>query len=412
MSTVNSSYNRKPEEYNRKPEEFVKRANENRDNINNLQGEVKGLKSNNNELYKTIATNNANKHTIAALEARLKYLQGGVEHQSANFEEVEDNLQNQKRNNVVNLKRAEEELEDQKERERELELQKRAKKAQVKELAEKLAKLQDRVTKTTKLSNEKAIQRIALAEQVKEMASRILFEEEHYKLMEKALEYGDYPDMDPFNDYENDDMEGLLNRYAEQFKKEYEKLIATQRQREVEALLHQLKKYNNEIEIKKNEIDHMNEQITDMKRGIANQTIERNNIRNELEALRRQQLAQHKIAEARRSELEGEIRKLEKQNHVLTTSIDKTQERANEALLVIIQLEFEIKTYENLLDTQNNFDMSRGRHASAGSRSSGSSRGSGRASPLYATRKMDQQKPGEGSRAGDFSSSASLYSDV
>lgn len=244
MSTVNSSYNRKPEEYNRKPEEFVKRANENRDNINNLQGEVKGLKSNNNELYKTIATNNANKHTIAALEARLKYLQGGVEHQTANFEEVEDNLQNQKRNNVVNLKRAEEELEDQKERERELELQKRAKKAQVKELAEKLAKLQDRVTKTTKLSNEKAIQRIALAEQVKEMASRILFEEKHYELMEKALEYGDYPDMDPFNDYENDNMEGLLNRYAEQFKKEYEKLIATQRQREVEALLYQLKKYS------------------------------------------------------------------------------------------------------------------------------------------------------------------------
>lgn len=412
MSTVNSSYNRKPEEYNRKPEEFVKRANENRDNINNLQGEVKGLKSNNNELYKTIATNNANKHTIAALEARLKYLQGGVEHQTANFEEVEDNLQNQKRNNVVNLKRAEEELEDQKERERELELQKRAKKAQVKELAEKLAKLQDRVTKTTKLSNEKAIQRIALAEQVKEMASRILFEEKHYELMEKALEYGDYPDMDPFNDYENDNMEGLLNRYAEQFKKEYEKLIATQRQREVEALLYQLKKYNNEIEIKKNEIDHMNEQITEMKRGIAKQTIERNNIRSELEALRRQQLAKHKIAEARRSELEGEIRKLEKQNQVLTTSIDKTQERANEALLVIIQLEFEIKTYENLLDTQNNFDMSRGRHASNGSRSSGSSRGSGRASPLYATRKMDQQKPGD-SRAGDFnSSSASLYSDV
>lgn len=412
MSTVNSSYNRKPEEYNRKPEEFVKRANENRDNINNLQGEVKGLKSNNNELYKTIATNNANKHTIAALEARLKYLQGGVEHQTANFEEVEDNLQNQKRNNVVNLKRAEEELEDQKERERELELQKRAKKTQVKELAEKLAKLQDRVTKTTKLSNEKAIQRIALAEQVKEMASRILFEEKHYELMEKALEYGDYPDMDPFNDYENDNMEGLLNRYAEQFKKEYEKLIATQRQREVEALLYQLKKYNNEIEIKKNEIDHMNEQITEMKRGIAKQTIERNNIRSELEALRRQQLAKHKIAEARRSELEGEIRKLEKQNQVLTTSIDKTQERANEALLVIIQLEFEIKTYENLLDTQNNFDMSRGRHASNGSRSSGSSRGSGRASPLYATRKMDQQKPGD-SRAGDFnSSSASLYSDV
>lgn len=412
MSTVNSSYNRKPEEYNRKPEEFVKRANENRDNINNLQGEVKGLKSNNNELYKTIATNNANKHTIAALEARLKYLQGGVEHQTANFEEVEDNLQNQKRNNVVNLKRAEEELEDQKERERELELQKRAKKTQVKELAEKLAKLQDRVTKTTKLSNEKAIQRIALAEQVKEMASRILFEEKHYELMEKALEYGDYPDMDPFNDYENDNMEGLLNRYAEQFKKEYEKLIATQRQREVEALLYQLKKYNNEIEIKKNEIDHMNEQITEMKRGIAKQTIERNNIRSELEALRRQQLAKHKIAEARRSELEGEIRKLEKQNQVLTTSIDKTQERANEALLVIIQLEFEIKTYENLLDTQNNFDMSRGRHASNGSRSSGSSRGSGRASPLYATRKMDQQKTGD-SRAGDFnSSSASLYSDV
>lgn len=412
MSTVNSSYNRKPEEYNRKPEEFVKRANENRDNINNLQGEVKGLKSNNNELYKTIATNNANKHTIAALEARLKYLQGGVEHQTANFEEVEDNLQNQKRNNVVNLKRAEEELEDQKERERELELQKRAKKAQVKELAEKLAKLQDRVTKTTKLSNEKAIQRIALAEQVKEMASRILFEEKHYELMEKALEYGDYPDMDPFNDYENDNMEGLLDRYAEQFKKEYEKLIATQRQREVEALLYQLKKYNNEIEIKKNEIDHMNEQITEMKRGIAKQTIERNNIRSELEALRRQQLAKHKIAEARRSELEGEIRKLEKQNQVLTTSIDKTQERANEALLVIIQLEFEIKTYENLLDTQNNFDMSRSRHASNESRSSGSSRGSGRASPLYATRKMDQQKPGD-SRAGDFnSSSASLYSDV
>ena len=150
--------------------------------------------------------------------------------------------------------------------------------------------------------------------------------------------------------------------------------------------------HNNEIEIKKNEIDHMNEQITEMKRGIAKQTIERNNIRSELEALRRQQLAKHKIAEARRSELEGEIRKLEKQNQVLTTSIDKTQERANEALLVIIQLEFEIKTYENLLDTQNNFDMSRGRHASNGSRSSGSSRGSGRASPLYATRKMDQQE--------------------
>ena len=184
LSASNSSF--------RKPEDYVDRARENRENISSLQGEVKGLKDNNNELYKTIATNNANKHTIAALEARLKYLQGGVEHQAANFEEVEDNIKDRKRSQLINLKRAEDELEEQKARERELEIQKRAKKQQVKELADKLAQLQDRVTKTTRLSNEKAIQRIALAEQVKEMAARILFEEEHYRLMEKALEMGDY----------------------------------------------------------------------------------------------------------------------------------------------------------------------------------------------------------------------------
>merc|ERR1712061_462464 len=136
--------------------------------------------------------------------------------------------------------------------------------------------------------------------------------------MEKALEFGDYPDMDPFSDYEGDNTEDLLNRYAEQFKKEYEKLIAVQRQREVEALLYQLKKYNNEINIKKDEIDHMNDQINEMKREIANKTAERNAIRNELEALKREQIAKHKIAEARKSELEGEIRKLEKQNQVLS----------------------------------------------------------------------------------------------
>ena len=184
LSASNSSF--------RKPEDYVDRARENRENISSLQGEVKGLKDNNNELYKTIATNNANKHTIAALEARLKYLQGGVEHQAANFEEVEDNIKDRKRSQLINLKRAEDDLEEQKARERELEIQKRAKKQQVKELADKLAQLQDRVTKTTRLSNEKAIQRIALAEQVKEMAARILFEEEHYRLMEKALEMGDY----------------------------------------------------------------------------------------------------------------------------------------------------------------------------------------------------------------------------
>ena len=175
--------------------------------------------------------------------------------------------------------------------------------------------------------------------------------------------------MDPFNDYEggSDDMEGLLNKYAEQFKKEYEKLIATQREREVKTLLHQLKKYNNECDIKRHEIDEMNDQIREMKRDITKKTAERNAIRNELDALKREQMARHKIAEARRSELEGEIRKLEKQNQILSTSIEKTQERANEALLVIIQLEFEIKTYENLLDTQKNLGSSRSRIESGGS---------------------------------------------
>merc|ERR1712228_756295 len=107
--------------------------------------------------------------------------------------------------------------------------------------------------------------------------------------------------------------------------------------------------------------------IREMKRDITKKTAERNAIRNELDALKREQMARHKIAEARRSELEGEIRKLEKQNQILSTSIEKTQERANEALLVIIQLEFEIKTYENLLDTQHNLSSSRARIESGGS---------------------------------------------
>merc|ERR1711981_393079 len=131
-----------------------------------------------------------------------------------------------------------------------------------------------------------------------------------------------------------------------------------------------------------------------MKREVVKKTTEKNAVKNELEALKREQMARHKIAEARRSELEGEIRKLEKQNQILSTSIEKTQERANEALLVIIQLEFEIKTYENLLDTQHNLSSSRARIESGGS-----------------FRALEQRR-GD-SRAGDFSRSStpSIISD-
>ena len=84
-----------------------------------------------------------------------------------------------------------------------------------------------------------------------------------------------------------------------------------------------------------------------------------------------------------RRKLEEDKRRLEVENEVLTKRIERTQQNANEALLVIIQLEFEIKTYERLLNIE------QGVHDDHSDRHSVSSRHSSHSGLSYHSRRSD-----------------------
>lgn len=324
------------------------------DNVNELKKEVKNLQSNNDQLVNVIATNNASRETIASLERRLAFLKSNSKDQVVNFKPVHDNLDHQKtliagQELVINKQ-----LEDVKEDEKKLSDEKSKLKEQAQKLKSEMEELQRQLDRKVMLANRVTRGRIQLEEDVDHIEEQLKFEAEHYRMMQEALELKLGPEkLEERHKFNSDDMvKDLLDDYSKKFKDEYNALLTKQRKREIMLLKQQLDKLNDEKKIKEAQLIKIKKENEDL-RKVADEAIKKlAENQEELKKLEAAKKAQDKLQDDKRKELNDRILKLEAENELLTKRIERTQENANEALLVIIQLEFEIKTYERLLNME------------------------------------------------------------
>merc|ERR1711935_570632 len=278
-------------------------------NVEELKQEWTRLSQNNDRLVNLIATNNASKQTIESLRKKLEYAKRSTDEKQVVFSHVDANL-NKEQEEAEQKSNAAEALRDvAKGRQVELGL----KKQQLKKEKEKLE--QEENALTVKIPDETAPK---------------------------------------FNDEKF--IDDLLKKYALQFGIEYEKLLKKAQDREkillqkqLEVLLKANAEKTADLEKLREEMIELAKEMRENEKKIKEQT-------KILEALDNTKNKEADDNNEKKRKLESEVESMEKKNEDLKKKIEATQKSANEALLVIIQLEFEIKTYEKLLKMERQMD--------------------------------------------------------
>lgn len=320
-------------------------------NVEQLRDECSRLAQNNDKLVNVIAQNNASKQTIIDLKKRLAYAQKNQGDKLVNFDEVNKNLDDRLREAKIKAA-AQEKLKDQKLKEsKELQSRKSDLKSEQKKLEDELKNLEAGLNMKTTEATRVASKKIILEEEIDDLQEKILFERHHFDLMEQALRLDDSQQASKASsqqDYQ-EFIDTLLRDYAQQFGDEYEKLMKKAQIREKALLMTKKEKLDETIAAKKVEKDELQKKLNDLGQEIHENEKKLNVLKEELAKLEAQKHQEHDEYLKQKTIKDAEAHRLQKENEKLKENIELTQKSANEALKVIIELEFEIKTYEKLL---------------------------------------------------------------
>lgn len=285
----------------------------------------------------------------------LEYAQKNQEEKLVDFAPVNENLDN----NLDQVKKdlAKQNLikEQKLEESQKLQDQKTKLKTEQRKLEEELKKLEALLNAKTTEATRAASKKIILEEEINDLEGKIAFEEQHFQLMEEALRLklidpeGENSGKSPSNIDHQEFMENLLKDYAKQFGAEYEKLMRRAMIKEKALLTHKLEKLREANRVKESDLQELNNKLAKLGRDILENENELKRLKAELVALEKQKSNEHEDFVKEKLIKEKAIKTLEDNNDKLRNQIDATQKSANEALKVIIELEFEIKTYERLL---------------------------------------------------------------
>lgn len=323
-------------------------------NVKELQQECDQLAKNNDRLVNVIAQNNASKQTIKDLENRLEYATKNQEEKLVDFnpvnENLDENLEQVKKDLAKQAIIKEQKLEES----QKLQDQKTKLKAEQKKLENELKNLEGLLNSKTTESTRVASKKIILEEEINDLEGKIKFEEQHFHLMEEALrlklhDAEEHGSKNPSNVDHQEFMENLLKDYAKQFGAEYEKLMRRAMIKEKALLTHKLERLREANRAKESDLQELNDKLAKLGRDILENEQELGRLKAELEALENQKNKESQEFVKEKMIKEGTVKVLEDNNDKLRSQIDATQKSANEALKVIIELEFEIKTYERLL---------------------------------------------------------------
>jgi len=328
-----------------------------KNNVGQLKEECARLATNNDKLVNVIAQNNASKQTIIDLQKRLDYAQkNGKDDKVVNFDDVNKNLDDNLRNAKIQKEKEEKLKEIKLNESNELQNRKSDLKKQQKQLEDELKKLEANLNMKTNEATRIASKKIILEEEILDIKDKIQFERHHFKLMEDALRLDDSQNASraaSSQDYQ-EFIDNLLKEYAQQFGEEYEKLMKKAQIREKALLIAKKEKLDETIESKKVERDELQQKLNHLGQEIHDNEKRLEALKKELAILEAKKEHDHKNYVQEKAIKDAEVHRLQKENEQLKENIELTQKSANEALKVIIELEFEIKTYEKLLRMEDN----------------------------------------------------------
>ena len=279
------------------------------------------------------------------------YAQKNQEDKVVNFELVNENLD-------IKLKEAkfesakQDKLKEEKLKEsKDLQNKKSELKNEQKKLEEELRQLEAALNQKTTESTRIASKKIMLEEEITDLKGKIEFERHHFKLMQDALKLDDSQHNSKASsqqDYQ-EFIDNLLREYAKQFGLEYEKLMKKAQIREKALLLTKIEELSNSNAAKQAELQELQVKLSALGAEIHENEKKRDLLKKELAELEAKKHQEHENYLKEKNLKEARANILEKENENLKEKIENTQRSANEALKVIIELEFEIKTYEKLL---------------------------------------------------------------
>jgi len=222
-----------------------------------------------------------------------------------------------------------------------------------KKLEEDLKQQQIIVTQKANDSDRIAKQKIKLEAEVVEKQAQYDFEKTHYELMTNALALTDQPDIEKRDDVNSaSNVEDMLDKYADSFKKEYELLVKKQEKKEIKILSRQLKKADDEVEKKVKVLEVLVETNKNLVKEIKDLHDQKEDKEKQLDRKKNMKNMKDRANKNSLKDQEDNLKNLEKECKI-TLEIEGKNTMANKALQIIIQLEFEIKTYERLLNSQN-----------------------------------------------------------
>lgn len=319
--------------------------------VQELKDECNKLAANNDKLVNVIAQNNASKQTIIDLQKRLAYAQKNQEDKVVNFDLVNENLEH-KLNEAKAESTKQDIIRDEKLKEaKELQNKKTDLKNEQKRLEDELKALEAALNQKTSESTRIASKKIMLEEEISDLKAKIEFEQHHFKLMQDALRLDDSEHASRASsqqDYQ-EFIDNLLRDYAKQFGKEYERLMKKAQIREKALLITKVEDLSNTNKAKREELEALQVKLKDLGAQIHQNEEKQKLLKAKLKELEDTKDKEHQNYMKEKAIRETEANRLERANDQLKDQIEKTQRNANEALKVIIELEFEIKTYEKLL---------------------------------------------------------------
>jgi len=236
-------------------------------------------------------------------------------------------------------------------KEKELKEKRERLKREQEELAVELKRLESDLTKKTKDNTIIAGQKIALDEDIKDLESKINFQKQHFELMKDALAIAEGEETS--RPASRHDEEGfitkLLQTYADQFGKEYEKLMKKAQMREKEMLTRKLEELKNLNMEKEKELQKLADEMKVLAEQIRENDIKIRELNQKLQELNKVKSDEQQNYDSQKSVKEDNLKRLIIENEKLKDQIEKSKKSANEAIKVICELQFEIKTYEKLL---------------------------------------------------------------
>lgn len=323
-------------------------------NVKQLEEECRKLQINNNKLVNVIAQNNASKNTIQDLQNRLKYAQKNQGDKLVNFDPVNENLKKElfeaKRKNAEQEKIKAEKLDlskDLQSRKGDLKKERAQLEAQLKDLEKDL---NNKTQEATRIASK----RIMLDEEIDDLRDKIEFERNHFLLMEQALKLDDQESASRALSSvgSQDFIDNILKEYAEEFGREYEKLMKKAQIREKALLTTKKERLDDAIAAKNVEKEELQGKLNNLAQEIFQNEKKLKELQKDLDELNKVKAQDYDEYIRQKNIKEAEVQRLQKENEDLKESIEITQKSANQALKVIIELEFEIKTYERLLSME------------------------------------------------------------